>query len=94
VPTYDSDETFNHQYDRLTPAERAAFREALKDFIADCDTGRFRASLRVHKIESLDAYSMTWAGNGRAIFNFGPPRVEGKRHVDWLSIGTHAVYKP
>ena len=93
MPTFARSTLFKNQYLKLTRAERAEVRTALKAFIQDCDSGEFRASLRVHKIESLNAYSMSWSGNGRATFNFGTPRISGKRHVDWISIGTHAVYK-
>jgi hypothetical protein len=93
MPTRDVTEDFLHDFARLTSAQRAAFLAALEDFIADCDSGRFRAALRVHKLKDRDAWSMTWARDGRALFQYGESQLAGKRHIIWLAIGSHEIYK-
>jgi hypothetical protein len=93
MPTREITEPFKNQLARLTPEQYAAFIAALQDFIADCDSGHFRASLRVHKLSDKDVWSMSWSGDGRATFRFGKPIHTGKRHIIWLSIGTHAIYQ-
>ena len=94
MPTFEIETGFWDDYRKLTREERALFRKARRDFVEDCDSGHdFRASLRVHKIESLGVWSMSWAGDGRALFDFGTAKKSGKRHIIWLAIGTHTVYK-
>lgn len=36
---------------------------------------------------------MTWADDGRALWTFGDETVAGKRHVVWLRVGTHSIFK-
>jgi hypothetical protein len=36
-------------------------------------------------------FKMTWAGDGRAIFTYGPEVRPGERHVIWLAVGTHSI---
>jgi len=93
MPTRETTEDFLRDFAQLTRLQREAFLAALQDFIADCDSGAFRASLRVHKLKNKIIWSITWAGDGRATFRYDSARQKGKRHIIWLSIGTHAIYK-
>lgn len=92
MPTFSREPSFQLHYDHLTLQEQAAFRKALHDFIEDTDGGEYRASLRVHKIGRLGVQSMSWAKDGRATFVVGRPRIKGKVHIHWLSIGDHGIY--
>jgi hypothetical protein len=93
VPTFEIEPGCWNDYHGLTREERVQFRKARLEFIADCDSGEFRASLHVHKIDSLGVWSMAWAGDGRALFDYGTERKKGKRHIIWIAIGPHRVYK-
>ncbi|MBV8528056.1 MAG: hypothetical protein JOZ75_07055 [Candidatus Dormibacteraeota bacterium] len=64
----------------------------MRQFIDDTSSGRFRSSLRVKGIQGMPGcFEMTWAGDGRAIFTYGPEVRAGERHVVWLAVGSHAI---
>jgi hypothetical protein len=85
---------FGEDFDRLTPAQQAAFLSAVKQFVEDLlARGRFRKGLRVKGVKgSPGIFEMTWADNGRATFQFGDEVVLGEPHVIWRRIGTHDVF--
>ena len=92
MPTYETTESFQRGHADLTREQHLAFKRALAHFIADMKQGKFRANLRVKGIQGMPGcFEMTWAGDGRAIFTYGPEIRTGERHVIWLSVGTHAV---
>ncbi|MGW7605272.1 hypothetical protein [Streptomyces antimycoticus] len=36
-------------------------------------------------------FELTWDGDGRATWSYGPETVRGAPHIIWRRIGTHAV---
>src|SRR4051794_24176893 len=94
MPTREVEQRFLDDFARLTLSQRTAFLRALREFIKDCDSGRFRPSLRVHPMRShAGIWEMTWAGNdGRATFAWGPEHEAGERHVIWRRVGGHEFY--
>jgi mRNA-degrading endonuclease YafQ of YafQ-DinJ toxin-antitoxin module len=96
VPTYRLLPRFQKDWEKLTAAERKEFRAAVKRFIEalNAGSGRFPASLRVHRIDgTADVWSMTWADNGRATFQYGDSIKPGEPHIVWRRVGTHDIYK-
>jgi len=92
VPTYTTTESFLRDLRGLTAAQRSAFRRAVQHFVQDLVAGQFRAGLRVKGIQGMPGcFEMTWAGDGRAIFTYGPEVRPGERHVMWLAVGTHSI---
>ena len=93
MPTYEKLPRFQQDFDQLLPEDKERFRQAVAKFIEDLDRGGgFRAGLRVRGIEGAPGvFEMTWAPNGRATFEYGPPLHEGQTHVRWRRVGTHAV---
>jgi hypothetical protein len=92
VPTYEVTHRFQRGYADLTIEQRMAFKRALTHFIDDTDHGTYRGSLRVKGVRGMPGcFEMTWAGDGRAVFTYGPEIRAGERHVIWLAVGTHAV---
>jgi hypothetical protein len=93
VPTYERLPRFNRDWDKLSDAERTAFKQAVKKFVADLERGgKFRKGLRVKGIKSAKGiFELTWANNGRATFEYGREVREGEPHVIWRRIGTHDV---
>lgn len=86
------------EHGKLTHHQRAAFSEVLPDFIDDLKAREkdpaapFRPALRVKRYRSMAAvFEMSWNGDGRALFEYGPEQVSGKLHVHWLRIGTHDI---
>ena len=60
------------------------------------ETGRrawFRPGLRVRKLSGVPGvFEMSWAPDGRAMFSWGDPVVEGRLHVVWRRCGTHDIF--
>lgn len=104
MPTFEKPPSVLAEYRRLDPAERTAFTKALRAFIQDlrrweragmAGKPRFRAELRVKDVEMRKGvWELTWRWpEGRATFQYGPPVVEGRVHVIWRRIGTHAILR-
>lgn len=87
--------TFEQDYRRLTKGQRAAFKRALSRFIEDLKPGGgFRPGLRVKRVLTVEgAYEMTWAGDGRATFNYGSPVRPGDPHYR-LAPNRHPRHPP
>jgi len=95
VPTFEWLARFGADFDRLSPAQQAAFLIAVAQFVEDLGAGRpFRKGLRVKLVRGVDGvFEMTWADDGRATFQYGDAVVEGEPHVIWRRIGTHDIFK-
>jgi hypothetical protein len=92
LPTYEATERFWREHRRLTAAQRDAFRRAVEHFVADLESGHFRAGLRIKGIVGMPGcFEMTWEADGRAIFTYGKEARPGEKHVIWLAIGTHRI---
>jgi hypothetical protein len=95
MPTRDVLASFWRDWNRLTPRQQRAFREAVEKFVADLKVGKgFRAGLRVKRIRGHPGvWEMTWAPDGRATFEYGAELQRGDPHVIWRRIGTHAILR-
>jgi|ERR1700686_416112 hypothetical protein len=95
MPTWSRTERFFKDWMALSPEQRQAFRQAVKEFIADLGTGQFRRGLRVQRVAGTSSvFEMTWeGGNGRATFEYGPEVHPGERHVIWRRVGGHSIFK-
>ncbi len=82
-------------FTRLTPARKAMFLTAVAQFVEDLRSGgRFRNSLRVKGVKGAPGvFDLTWAGDGRATFQYGDPVKEGEPHVIWRRVGTHSIFE-
>lgn len=93
MPTYEADERFRVDYDRLTAAQQRRFLVAVEKFIVDLRTGALRKGLRVKRVESHPGvWEMTWADDGRATFAYGEARRPGHPHIVWRRVGTHDIF--
>jgi hypothetical protein len=93
MPTHDELEQFQRDFAALTVAERRAFLAAVPKFVADLQRRRFRAGLRVRGVEGHPGvFEMTWAPNGRATFQYGPPVHDDEPHIIWRRCGTHDIF--
>jgi hypothetical protein len=94
MPTYHSTARFLREFNRLTPAQRAMFLEAVRKFIQDLERGVYRKSLRIKRFQGAEGvWELTWAADGRALFEFGPPVRPGMPHIHWLRIGGHEIFQ-
>lgn len=95
MPTYAWLARFRADFEKLTPAQQAAFLLAVGQFVEDLRAGRpFRKGLRVKGIQGASGiFEMTWADDGRATFEYGEEIAKGDAHVIWRRVGTHSVFK-
>ncbi|MEU3904052.1 hypothetical protein AB0F20_09560 [Streptomyces goshikiensis] len=92
MPTYEALPRFATDLDRLTPEQRRRFRQTVAVFVEDLRTGRFRAGLRIKGVRRAPGvYELTWDGDGRATWSYGPEIVHGEQHIVWRRIGTHNI---
>jgi hypothetical protein len=98
MPTFDIEEGFRQEYLRLQIQKRAAFLNARDDFFAWRVAKEHQpnlappAHLRLHFIDSKNAWSITFVGDLRALWRYGQEIRPGEPHIVWLSIGSHDVY--
>ncbi|MEU2565169.1 hypothetical protein ABZ626_38480 [Streptomyces longispororuber] len=92
MPTYQTLPRFTTDLERLTPEQHHRFRQTVAAFVEDLRTGRLRAGLRVKGVRSAPGvFELTWDGNGRATWQYGPEIVQGVQHIIWRRIGTHDI---
>jgi hypothetical protein len=93
MPTYDFTDRFMRDYNALNHQQKILFNNAVKKFLYDLRTGHFRAGLRVKSYHGIPgAYEMTWAPDGRALFEYGQEVRPGHTHVIWLRVGGHEIF--
>ena len=94
MPTFKILPRFRKDYEQLSPDEKERFRQAVARFIEDLERGGgFRSGLRVKGIQGASGiYEMTWADDGRATFEYGPPVRAGHVHVVWRRVGGHTIF--
>ncbi len=79
---------------RLSFARRAAFKAAVRQFLQDLPSRRFRPGLRVKGVRTHPGvFELTWAPDGRATFEYGVPIVSGEVHNIWRRVGTHEIFE-
>lgn len=94
MPTHDEDARFRVDYARLTQGQRREFALAVRKFVEDLRIGRFRAGLRVKRVQIRPSvWEMTRADDGRATFEYGDPIRNGDPHIIWRRVGTHDIFR-
>ena len=97
MPTYEVLPRFTTDLNRLAPAQRGRFRQAVTAFVHDLRTGgRIRAGLRVKNVSGFPGiYELTWSMGtgpaGRATWQYGAALRPDTPHVIWRRIGTHDI---
>ena len=92
MPTFDKTDQFKRDEARLALEEKAALKVALRKFLEDLPSRQFRRGLRVKGIRSADGvFEMSWSGDGRATFQYGPEVKPGETHVIWRRVGGHEI---
>jgi hypothetical protein len=103
MPTHEELPEFRQAFDKLDAGEQELFMDALEKFIGaikrrdDEFSGKrieFPKALRVKGVKGhAGIWKMTWEmGNGRATFEYGPPRKHDVTHVIWRRIGGHVIF--
>ncbi len=93
MPTFEADERFRENYQRLTQAQRQAFHVAIRKLVHDLQQGVLRKGLRIKRVQSHPGvWEMTWADDGRATFRYGDSIHPGDPHIVWRRIGSHDIF--
>ena len=96
MPTRAFTARFYEQWIRLPRTQRVAYRRArTRLFTHLVERGfhpPFPGSLRVHRLQGTDAWSLSFAGGYRAVFRVGQEVRPGHIHIVWEFIGTHSEY--
>jgi hypothetical protein len=95
VPTFAWLARFGAEFDRLTPAQQAAFLAAVAQLVEDLSAGgQFRRGLLVKGVQAAPGvFEMTWAPDGRATFEYADGIQPGQAHVIGRRIGTHDIFR-
>jgi hypothetical protein len=95
VPTFETTDRFAKDLALLSVEGKARFKaKVLDEFVPDLEAGKFRAGLRVKKVQGTDGVmEMSWAPDGRATWQYGAALTIGKPHVIWRRIGTHDIFR-
>ncbi|MGI8553659.1 MAG: hypothetical protein ACR2PL_23160 [Dehalococcoidia bacterium] len=85
---------FLRDYARLTAAQQAAFKRALRLFLQGLIQQAFDPGLRIKRVEGYPGvWEMTWAPDGRATFHYGVEARHGDPHIVWRRIGKHDTFR-
>lgn len=95
MPTYEVGPEFWRDWQRLTPEQRARFKEARDKLVLDLKRGaQLRSGFRIKRFRRQDEiWEFSYEGNGRALFMYGASPIPGETHIIWLRIGTHEIFK-
>jgi hypothetical protein len=101
VPTYDGTPQFRRllaSLRRRSPQVYQAFFVAVGALVADLaghgfDPTTVNPALRLHKLSGENVWSVSFAGQYRAVFHLGEQQRPGHAHIVWEFIGTHADYE-
>jgi hypothetical protein len=94
VPTHEELPRFLRDWRGLRSDQRAAFLQALRQFVAGVKDQRFDPRLRVKRVRGHRAiWEMSWAPDGRATFQYGAEVLPGEPHIIWRRIGTHDIFR-
>jgi hypothetical protein len=93
MPTWERSARFDRDWQALVADDRERFRRAARHFVEDLYRGRFRAGLRVKRVQGTDdVFEMTWSADGRATLQYGRGSDAGP-HVIWRRIGRHDILR-
>lgn len=79
---------------KLSRDQRQRFRAARLKLVTALrhHPPEFPPELRIKRVQGVgDVWELTFSGDGRATFAYGPAELEGETHVVWRRIGTHDV---
>ena len=95
MPTYELEDRFKRDLERLTQEERQQFSRAVNKLVADLKARQgFRKGLRIKGVQGQEGvYEMTWADDGRATFAYGTSPNEGDVHIIWRRVGSHDIFQ-
>jgi hypothetical protein len=96
VPTFEIPLAVFRMFRRLTRQQQREFYKARDLFVAELQAHGFtpplHPSLRLHKLDGHDAWSISFGDGLRAVFHIGKSVKGGEVHIVWEFIGTHDEY--
>jgi hypothetical protein len=103
MPTYAADPRFWHEYRHLPTQDQELFKAGRDEFVRclrsweerGCHGApQFPARLGVKPFvfRKHQYMELSWADDGRCLWEFGAPQRPGVCHVIWRRIGSHRIY--
>ena len=95
MPTHEATDEFWREWRRLSRRAGVAFRAAGEEAVEDLRAGRgVRPGRRVKGVRGAPGiFELSWAPDGRATFEYGPPVRDAEAHIVWRRIGTHEILR-
>lgn len=98
MPTHEELARFLRRFNRLPVNVRLAFIAAALQLAEDLGDRGFdptivRPQLRLHKLSGENVWSISFAGQYRAVFQLGEQRRPDHAHIVWEFIGSHDEYE-
>lgn len=98
MPTHEELARFLRRFNKLSLELRLSFIAAAVALAEDLgdrgfDPTAVRPSLRLHKLSGENVWSVSFAGQYRAVFHLGEQQRPGHAHIVWEFVGTHAEYE-
>lgn len=92
-PTYEFSVGFAREFDCLSQEQRRAFRVAVGKLVDALKDGREPPrSLRLKRVQGTkEVWELSYSGDGRATFRYGPEQAPGETHVIWIRVGGHEI---
>jgi len=98
LPPHEELARFLRQFNKLSLALRSSFIAAALALAEDLgdrgfDPTAVRPALRLHKLSGENVWSVSFAGQYRAVFHLGEQQQPGHAHIVWEFIGSHRDYE-
>ena len=93
MPTHDEYARFLREHAALTRDKQELFARAVTKLVCDLRAGvGIRPSLRAKHVQgAVGIFEISWSGDGRATFEYGPEQIPGEPHIIWRRIGGHDI---
>ncbi len=95
MATFEVSPRFQRDYRKLSFGDRKKAQRAARELAEDLNNKvPARPRLRVKRVQGTPPgiLEMTFAGDGRATFEYGREVRSGEAHIIWRRIGTHEVF--
>jgi hypothetical protein len=96
VPTYDLPEQVFREFQKLSLEQQRRFLRALGEFVQGLrqQPPTFPPRLRVKRVQGHPGvWELSFAGDGRATFEYGAEQSRGEPHVVWRRIGDQSIVR-
>lgn len=94
-PTFEWTPRFDKDWADMSPDDHDRFKQKVTELLvpALAASTPMPDGLRIKDVQRADGvFELTWAGNGRATFEYGEELIPGQSHIVWRRIGGHEIF--